>query len=518
MKTKLALWMNSAVFAFAAVWFFVAPVVGIMRDLADPALASGGIPRCVFAWHRHLSGEFGAWARGTVSAGGGKELSLSNIKDTEWPAHSAMFYLLATEELQQAWEKDHSLAPVAPAVYARGAIDAAAALLMDPGNASWVRRWWGDDKYLKTQDVFFRMMVMNGLTAHLALTGDKRYADFLRGQADSLATELDASPWGLLDDYPGQCYPVDIVPAIAAIQRVDRLLGTDHSRMIAGASRLLTGNVIDPATGLPGYEVDAQSGRPNEPARGIGMSMTLVWTPQLWPDVSARLYATYVKQFWRQDAMLAGFREFRAGSGAPDWQDEVDAGPVIAGYGTSASAFGMAAANANGDRVRARLLEMEAIAGAWPLPDGTLAGARVLSTPEAPYTGVTALLFALTRTPAPAVALNIASGTVTPADPATIYPQAADRTPGFVHLFVGGGLLIGLLMLFAVARRLVKPWREISGVGFAVWAALMAAGAAMWFFNPWWTALAWLVAQFWPRPLKREKKAAALAPAAPSAA
>ena len=517
MKTKLPLWINSALFAAAALWFLVIPALSLIRDVRDPALAAGGVPRCVFAWHRHLSREFAPWARGTLQGGLGAHVGQYDIKGTEWPAHSAMFYLLATESLQQAWERDHSLSPVAPAVYARDSIDAAAALLTDPVNATWVRNFWGDDRYLKTQDVFFRMMVINGLTAHLALTGDRplayassHYADFLRDQAGSLAAELDASPHGLLDDYPGQCYPVDIVPAIAGIQRVDRLLGGDHSAMIVRAERLLEGPVIDPASGLPGYAVVKLTGEPLEPARGTGMSMILVWSPQLWPEQSANWYASYVRQFWQQDKLLAGFREYRKGSVEPEWQGEVDSGPVIAGYGTAASAFGLSAAQVNGDHLRGRLLAMEAITAAWPLPDGALPGARVLSTPDAPYTGVTALLFALTRTPentAPWPPPAISHITTPPPANASLAPDPASmHTPGFVLLFIGGGLTFGLLMLLSVASRLTRPCREMGRVAFGIWCALMLSGIALWFIHPWWGVMSWLAAQWFPRAAKKPSR------------
>ena len=129
------------------------PAVSLIGDLRDPAVATGGIPRCVFARHRHLSGSFGEWARGTMKGALGAKVGQYDIKGTEWPAHSAMLYLLATEALQKAWENDHSLSKVAPAVYARDSIDAAAALLMDPVNATWVRNFRGDS-YLTSQDVF----------------------------------------------------------------------------------------------------------------------------------------------------------------------------------------------------------------------------------------------------------------------------------------------------------------------------------------------------------------------------
>jgi hypothetical protein len=499
MRTKLTLWINTALIVAGSLWVFVIPALTLIHDVRDPALARGGIPRFVFGWHRHLSAQFAPWARGTMKNGLGAQVGQFDIKGTEWPAHSAMLYLLATEELQKAWDQDHSLSPVAPKIYARESIDAAATLLMDPVNATWVRNFWGDDRYLKSQDVFFRMMVINGLTAHLALTGDQKYAEFLRGQADSLAAELDASPWGLLEDYPGQTYPVDIVPAVAGIQRIDHLLNSDHSAMIARAVRLLQGNVVETASGLPGYFVNRDTGKVLEPARGIGMSMTLVWSPQLWPEWSRENYALYVREFWQQDALLSGFREFRKGTGEKEWQDEVDAGPVIAGYGTSASAVGLAAACVNGDNARAHLLAMEAITAAWPLPDGDLPGTRVLSTPDAPYTGVCAVLFSLTRQ------AQSWSGSNFEHPEQTVPPPANERTPGFVFLFIGTGLAIGLLVLFAAIRRVMKPQRAMGAVAFGIWGAIMLAGAGLWFIHPWWAVLAWLAAQVFPREARRGK-------------
>ena len=51
------------------------------------------------------------------------------------------------------------------------------------------------------------------------LTGNQAYHTQLADQVESLSVELDASPYGLLDDYPAQCYPIDILPAIATVTR-----------------------------------------------------------------------------------------------------------------------------------------------------------------------------------------------------------------------------------------------------------------------------------------------------------
>ena len=77
---------------------------------------------------------------------------------------------------------------------------------------------------------------------------------------------------------------------------------------------------------------------------------------------------------------------------------DVDAGPVIGGYGVAASAFGVGAARVMGRTDQAYKLAAQALAVTWPLPDGTLLTPRILSNiSDAPYLGESATLFALTR-------------------------------------------------------------------------------------------------------------------------
>jgi hypothetical protein len=101
-------------------------------------------------------------------------LNTTNVSGTEWPLFSSVFYLWATEALQEAWEKDPSLARVMPAEDARGAIEAVAALVADPNHATWVKAYWGDD-YLQHENLFYRMLLISGLTRYQKLSGVKAY-------------------------------------------------------------------------------------------------------------------------------------------------------------------------------------------------------------------------------------------------------------------------------------------------------------------------------------------------------
>jgi hypothetical protein len=74
---------------------------------------------------------------------------------------------------------------------------------------------------------------------------------------------------------------------------------------------------------------------------------------------------------------------------------------VIDGFGTAASAYGIAAARRNGRFDHAYALSAELAAASWTLPGGTLLFPRLAShASEAPYLGEAAILCFLTVQPA----------------------------------------------------------------------------------------------------------------------
>jgi hypothetical protein len=381
-------------------YFFFYPAVAILSELRDPGLRNGEAPpRFVYRWHRSLSNKYEKWARQRVASQEALDMSIRDISGTEWPVFGTVFYLWATESLQESWEKDPSLSRLAPKEYARGAIEASAALVSDPNHAGWVRKHWGDD-YLSHEDLFYRMLLISGLTSYQKLTSETQYEKLLREQTNSLAEELDESPYGLLDDYPGQCYPVDILPAIAAIHRADAVLGTDHAEFVERAIRAFQGDAVDKLTGLPTYIANSRTGQGFGPARGVGITFMLIWAPQLWENASQEWYASYDHHFWQREWATAGFREFSKELPNGEWFIDVDAGPVLSGYGTAASAFGIGATRTYGRFDQAYPVSAEALTASWPLPDGTRLGPRMFSNlSDAPYVGETALLFSLTRQP-----------------------------------------------------------------------------------------------------------------------
>jgi hypothetical protein len=355
-----------------------------------------------------------------------------------------------------------------PTQYAHEAIKAVTALVADPNHAAWVKSHWGDD-YLKHENLFYRMLLISGLTSYQKLSGNDVYEAALREQVESLATEIDESPFGLLDDYPGSCYPIDVIAAIAAIRRADSVLGTNHAAFASRAERAFEGSRIDPETGIPAYVADSKTGDGFGSARGVGLSFMLIWAQELWPETARQWYTKYQEHFWQEGWLFAGIREFPRNSTTSNWAfSDVDAGPVLAGYGTAASAFGIGALRTNGHFEHAYPLSAQALVASWPLPSGRLLVPSLLSNlSDAPFTGESALLFSMTRLP---------TGQST---------TGASHLPLSVYLGLSGYLVLALACLSAALVRVTK-WerrggdRKCSAANWqlSVWLILAGIGAA----------------------------------------
>ena len=419
------------------------PGVALVRDLTDAGLAAPNrTPQRAITLHRDLTPRIARWARDHVASGRAAHFSLHDVPTTEWPIFTAVFYLLGTEQLEAAWRRGELGDAPEPMSYARVAVDAARDLVVDPVHHTWVRTHWGDD-YLHRENVFFRALVISALTSHRVLTGDRSDEPMLRDQVETLSSALDASPLGLLNDYPHECYPIDVVVAVAWIRHADAVLGTDHSAFVARELRAFTGAEADDHD-LVRYRVDLTRGAVHahevQPARGIGMSWILVFTPDLWPTESRDWYARYERDFWQDHGWASGFREYAAGTELENGF-EIDAGPVLDGFGTAASAFGIAAARRNGRFDQAYALETEMSAASWTLPDGTMLFPRMIShAADAPYLGEAALQYFLTVPPAEGVAIV----------PATAGPS------GLVYFGLLVYLGVPLLALLSLVRALTR--------------------------------------------------------------
>ena len=206
---------NSVIATLLAAAFLVYPSVRAVLNIRDAAVKGPGIPKAAWRLECNLTPRYAAWARERVALGRPEKLSTENISGTEWPLFGSVFYLWAVENLQGAWEAgDHSV-ETEPKVFCQDAIVAASDLVIDPKHAAWVAQHWGTN-YLHHENVFYRMLVIAALTSRQKLLHDGAHLDMLRDQVETFSRELNDSKSGLLNDYPDQCYPGDVMAAITS--------------------------------------------------------------------------------------------------------------------------------------------------------------------------------------------------------------------------------------------------------------------------------------------------------------
>ena len=110
--------INAAIMIFLSAYALLIPAGMLIHDLRDPGLYSDDMPRCVFRWHKALSPKYEKWARRRVESGAAAKLTTKDLSGTEWPVFGSVFYLWATEALQEAFDENPRLASSAPRDYA----------------------------------------------------------------------------------------------------------------------------------------------------------------------------------------------------------------------------------------------------------------------------------------------------------------------------------------------------------------------------------------------------------------
>ena len=236
-----------------------------------------------------------------------------------------------------------------------------------------------------------------GLGSYEKISHQTTYRSFLKEQVDSMAAELEKAPFHLEDDYPGECYPNDVLWTVAAIKRADVLLGTNHDElsrqlMVVMNQKLMT------KFGSPPYTAYAKTADPLEPPRGCANSGILIFAPELDLLSAQQWYQNHETWFWKDNGFCRGFREFN--KTIPDSVSDVDSGPVIAGFGSVACVFGIGASRVMGRLDRSVPLTQEIFACSWPTYHGLIIPSLMGKlAADSSCLGEIALLFCMTRAP-----------------------------------------------------------------------------------------------------------------------
>jgi len=438
MKLAFHLTVSGVVIALSLM-LFIYPAITICAVVMDCHLKQTGESRLAPMWFKSAAGRYLSWANTYLDTNYAQSIYHNDIPATEWPMFGSVFFLVTAEELQKQDKIDATQGTVGEAV------DKAARIVASPVTATWVKTKWGES-YLEKENVFYRMLLILGLSSYERISGNAQYHALMSRQRVALAEELGKANLHLRDDYPNECYPADMLWAVAAIQRAARLDGTHHNKLAKSLIAAFDGPLKAPE-GLPAFQANARSGQILQRARGCGNSGILLFAAELDPVVAAHWYSAYEKNFWKDTGWIAGFTEMPRGSRG-DLMD-VDSGPVLFEIGSVASAFGIGAAKSAGRIDHVVPLTMEAVACSWPTPFGPLIpGLMGRLAVKSWSLGEVALLFSMTR----------------PACTAETVPFEG-RTPFIVWILLAAYTVVGLFSIwFEIwsCRRLIRGQRQMN--------------------------------------------------------
>jgi hypothetical protein len=390
-RRSVTLWFHfvvSGVVTVLSLMLFVYPAITICRVVMDSQLRQTGESRLAARWFESAAPRFLSWANMYLDTDFAESLYHDDIPATEWPIFGAVFFLVTADDLHRQGKIDAAQGTM------RKAVERAAEIVASPVTGTWVRTKWGDG-YLEKENVFYRTFMILGLTSYEKITADTRYREIVSRQRVTLAEELAKAKLHLRDDYPGECWPSDMLWAVAAIQRAARLEDASHDALAKSLMAVFDSRLKAPE-GLPAFQADSKSGRIIQNARGCGNSGILLFAAELDATIAERWYAAYEAGFWKDTGWIAGFTEKPRGS-QDDFMD-VDSGPVLFEVGAVASAFGIGAAKTAGRFDHAAPLTMEAVACSWPTPFGPLIpGLMGRLAAKSWSLGEVALLFSMTR-------------------------------------------------------------------------------------------------------------------------
>lgn len=439
-KRNWKLWFHLAVSGVVIVlslMLLIYPAITICFVVMDSKLNQTGESRLVPLWFKSATPRFLSWANTYLETDYAGSLYHDNVPATEWPMFGAVFYLVTAEDLQGCGQIDATQGTI------REAVERAAQIVASPTTATWVKTKWGDG-YRKEENVFYRMLLILGLSSYESITGNTQYREMMSNQRATLAAELAAAKLHLRDDYPSECYPADMLWAVAAIQRAGRLEGVCHNALTKDLIAAFDGPLKAPE-GLPAFQADSKSGHILQGARGCGNSGILLFASELDPAVAGRWYVAYEDGFWKDTGWIAGFTEMPRDSQAAFM--DVDSGPVLCGIGSVSSAFGIGAAKTVGRIDHAAPLTAEAVACSWPTPFGFLVpGLMGRIAANSWSLGEVALLFSMTRP-------NLAANTV----------PFEGHTPYIVWICLAAYTSLGAFFIWfeiRSVRRLIRRRRE----------------------------------------------------------
>jgi hypothetical protein len=218
-------------------------------------------------------------------------------------------------------------------------------VLFDPRIRAFDRDAWGEEPLPGDRGhMGYLGYVGLPLALHRALAPASRFA--AREEAFAAALERRflsevGAPLGLVETYPSEVYPVDNASGLAALALHARATHAPPSRGLARGLAAMRARGVDRATGLL---LQSISGGERAP-RGSGTALAIYFLAFADEALAASLYKALHAELYRTVLGFGVVLEHPGGASRGD----VDSGPVVLGFGVSATGFAIGASRALGD-------------------------------------------------------------------------------------------------------------------------------------------------------------------------
>jgi hypothetical protein len=213
------------------------------------------------------------------------------------------------------------------------------------------------------------------LALHRQIRPESRFVATEESIVGALARRITRSKAGFLETYPGEVYPVDNTAAFAALALHARAVrGREDERAVTEAAlarglEAMRARGIDAATGLLFQAVTADEAAPVDSPRASGTALAAYFLSFADPAMSRGLFRALKAQF-RTVLGFGGVLEYPVATSTRRSGHDVDSGPVLLGFGVSASGFALGASRIYGDRDTFRALYASAHLFGAPLDEG----------------------------------------------------------------------------------------------------------------------------------------------------
>ncbi len=195
------------------------------------------------------------------------------------------------------------------------------------------------------------------LGAYYLISDDNRYDTLHRKLSDLLHQALVEAKGRPLRSFPQYSWPFDTIPVLVSLDLYDARTSRPRSAQAVRAHlSWVRANATHPGLRLPYSRIDNATGRGRELPRGCDLSFRLCLLPQVDRAYAEQQYAQYLKHYWLDQGLLAGFAEWPGGTKR---FEDMDSGPIIMGIGLGSTGLGLGATIAMDDKERLKRLTAE---------------------------------------------------------------------------------------------------------------------------------------------------------------